>query len=68
MENKYKKNNWKALIGMRLNSNWSLEGQYTNFSKDTNALTVDINGTSVSADVSGNSFGVAFDCPVNFPI
>jgi hypothetical protein len=45
----YKKNNWKALIGMRLNSNWSLEGQYTNFSKDTNALTVDINGTSVSA-------------------
>ena len=56
---KYKKNNWKALIGMRLNSNWSLEGQYTNFSKDTNALTMDINGTSVSTDVSGNSFGVA---------
>jgi hypothetical protein len=26
---KYKKNNWKALIGMRLNSNWSIEGQYT---------------------------------------
>jgi hypothetical protein len=37
---------------MRLNSNWSLEGQYTNFSKDTNALTMDINGTSVSTDVS----------------
>jgi hypothetical protein len=35
---KYKKNNWKALIGMRLNSNWSLEGQYTNFSKDTNVF------------------------------
>jgi hypothetical protein len=30
----YKKNNWKALIGMRLNSNWSIEGQYTNFAKD----------------------------------
>jgi hypothetical protein len=24
----YKKNTWKALIGMRLNSNWSMEGQY----------------------------------------
>jgi hypothetical protein len=23
----YKKNTWKALIGMRLNSNWSMEGQ-----------------------------------------
>jgi hypothetical protein len=64
----------KALIGMRLNSNWSLEGQYTNFSKDTNALTVDINGTSVSVIhidatyIHTLKLNTIFDCLVNFPI
>jgi hypothetical protein len=38
---KYKKNNWKALIGMRLNSNWSIEGQYTNLAADTFAYVDD---------------------------
>jgi hypothetical protein len=32
----YKKNTWKALIGMRLNSNWSMEGQYANFAGEYN--------------------------------
>jgi hypothetical protein len=54
---KYKKNNWKALIGMRLNSNWSIEGQYTNLAADTFAY-VDDSGTQQEASQSGKSFGV----------
>ncbi|CAC9521222.1 hypothetical protein [uncultured Gammaproteobacteria bacterium] len=51
----YKKKNWKALIGMRLDSNWSIEGQYTDFSTDE--LTA--NGVETGIDMSGKSLGVA---------
>ncbi|CAC9456930.1 hypothetical protein BSPLISOX_2356 [uncultured Gammaproteobacteria bacterium] len=57
----YKKNNWKALIGMRLNSNWSIEGQYTNFAKDSFMNTsIAANGTKTTKEdtLSGKSFGV----------
>jgi hypothetical protein len=52
---------WKALIGMRLNSNWSIEGQYTNFAKDSFMNTsIAANGTKITKEdtLSGKSFGV----------
>ncbi len=52
---KYKKNNWKALVGTRLNSNWSIEGHYTNFATDT----VAVNGSPTAINMSGKSLGVA---------
>jgi outer membrane protein W len=55
----YKKNNWKALIGTRLNSNWSIEGQYTNFSKDENEVLLDATNTLVMGGMAGKSIGVA---------
>ena len=51
----YKKKNWKALIGMRLDSNWSIEGQYTDFSTDD----ITANGVETGIDMSGKSLGVA---------
>ncbi|CAC9635811.1 porin family protein [bacterium endosymbiont of Bathymodiolus sp. 5 South] len=57
----YKKNNWKALIGMRLNSNWSIEGQYTNFAKDlfmNTSIAADGTKTTKEDALSGKSFGV----------
>ena len=53
----YKKNTWKALIGMRLNSNWSMEGQYANFAADTVVYTDKT--TTREGLLSGKSFGVA---------
>jgi hypothetical protein len=61
----YKKNNWKALIGMRLNSNWSIEGQYTNFAKDlfmNTSIAADGTKTTKEDALSGKSFGVTGLC------
>ncbi len=51
----YKKNNYKALLGKRINDSWSVEVQYTNFAKDnlTQNLTTDV------LSMSGKSLGIA---------
>jgi hypothetical protein len=43
------------LVGTRLNSNWSIEGHYTNFATDT----VAVNGSPTAINMSGKSLGVA---------
>ncbi len=53
----YKKNNWKVLVGTRLNSNWSIEGQYADLATDEFSYTN--TKETVKSVVSGNSFGVA---------
>lgn len=61
---KYKKINYKVLMGSRLNNNWAIEGQYTNFARDTGIINITnsenaaING-DWTATYSGSSLGVA---------
>jgi hypothetical protein len=46
---------------MRLNSNWSIEGQYTNFAKDlfmNTSIAADGTKTTKEDALSGKSFGV----------
>lgn len=63
----YKKANYKALIGKRLNNNLAIEGQYTNFAKD-NLGVISVSGVAApntnlngnwTTTYSGKSFGVA---------
>jgi hypothetical protein len=52
---------------MRLNSNWSIEGQYTNFAKDSFMNTsIAANGTKTTKEdtLSGKSFGVTGHIPL----
>ncbi len=52
---KYKKNNYKALLGTHLDDNWSVEGQYMNFATDS----ITANGAATVVDMSGTSLGLA---------
>lgn len=51
---KYKKINYKALIGKRLNDNMSVELQYTDFAKDN----LETTSATITASMSGTSIGV----------
>jgi hypothetical protein len=42
---------------MRLDSNWSIEGQYTDFSKDENEVRVDNPSRLVMGGMAGKSIG-----------
>ncbi|SMN12871.1 hypothetical protein BHECKSOX2_1370 [Bathymodiolus heckerae thiotrophic gill symbiont] len=55
---KYKKNNYKALIGKRLNDNMAVELQYVDFAKK-NSGSVAVNEVPFTLNFSGNSLGVA---------
>ncbi|NYT28431.1 MAG: porin family protein [Candidatus Thiodubiliella endoseptemdiera] len=52
---KYKKNNYKALLGTHLDDNWSVEGQYTDFATDS----ITENGAATVVGMSGTSLGLA---------
>lgn len=52
---KYKKINYKALIGKHIDDNWSIEAQYVNIAKDN----ITANGLATRVDISGSSIGVA---------
>ncbi len=57
----YKNNNYKALIGKRINNNWSVEAHYFNFSKDSVKITKVVGNNAANLtlfDVSGDSLGV----------
>jgi hypothetical protein len=56
---KYKNNNYKVLIGKRINDNWSIEGQYVNLAKDKVKVTVNGVGVVAPIQLSGSSIGVA---------
>jgi hypothetical protein len=51
----YKTNNWKVLMGRRLNSNWSIEGQYIDFA----TVSIIVDGLVTPLDMSGNSLSLS---------